>query len=200
MKLTYTGMQTELPEKQREKIEKKLAKIARMIEHAGEKDAHLRITQERFTKNAEVTLRAYDHDLIGAGSDVDLFTAICGAVDHLEKQVVKMRAKWRATKRHKEAPQRTPDAAIATEAAVEEQQTQSPAAAGKKAPRNGSVSEETQKIFRVDHHEQRKPMTIDEAMIEMGAARNYFVYRDSNTDRLSVLVRRKDGHFDLIES
>ena len=199
MKLTYTGLQTELPEKQREKIEKKLAKIARMIEHAGEKDAHLRITQERFTKNAEVTLRAYDHDLIGAASDADLFTAICGAVDHLEKQVVKMRAKWRATKRHKEAPQRTPDAAIATEAAVEEQ-TQAPAG-GKKAARNGSAHhEEAQKIFHVDRHENRKPMTIDEAIIEMGDARNYFVYRDSNTDRLSVLVRRKDGHFDLIES
>ncbi|MGH9614654.1 MAG: ribosome hibernation-promoting factor, HPF/YfiA family [Bryobacteraceae bacterium] len=199
MKLTYTGMQAELPEKQREKIDKKLAKIAKMIEHAGEKDAHMRITQERFLKNAEVTVRAYDHDLIGAASDADLFTAVCGAVDHLEKQVVKMRAKWRAMKRHKEAPQRTPDAAIATEAAVEEQ-AQAPAAAGKKALRNGSGREETQKVFRVDHHESRKPMTIDEAMIEMGAARNYFVYRDSNTDRLSVLVRRKDGHFDLIES
>ncbi|MGH9614162.1 MAG: ribosome hibernation-promoting factor, HPF/YfiA family [Bryobacteraceae bacterium] len=198
MKLTYTGMQTELPEKQREKLDKKLAKIARMIEHAGEKDAHVRVTHERFLKNAEVTLRAYDHDLIGAGSDTDLFTAVCGAIDHLEKQVVKMRAKWRATKRHKEAPQRTPEAAIATEAAVEEIQA-FPAAA--KTPRNGSANEEVvQKVFRVDHHQSRKPMTIDEAMIEMGAARNYFVYRDSNTDRLSVLVRRKDGHFDLIES
>ena len=43
-------------------------------------------------------------------------------------------------------------------------------------------------------------LALAQGLIEMGAARNYFVYRDSNTDRLSVLVRRKDGHFDLIES
>ena len=42
-------------------------------------------------------------------------------------------------------------------------------------------------------------MTIDEAILEMGGV-NYFVYRDSKSDCLSVLVRRADGNLDLIES
>ena len=55
---------------------------------------------------------------------------------------------------------------------------------------------------------RRKPMTLDEALLEMDQNRDYLVYRDSERDAdrdkerpgLSVLVRRRDGHFDLIES
>ena len=35
---------------------------------------------------------------------------------------------------------------------------------------------------------------------EMDSAVNYFVYRDAGRDCVSVLVRRTDGHLDLIES
>ena len=43
-------------------------------------------------------------------------------------------------------------------------------------------------------------MTLEEALLEMGQKRNYLVYRDSQTDRVSVLMRRRDGNFDLIEA
>jgi hypothetical protein len=43
-------------------------------------------------------------------------------------------------------------------------------------------------------------MTLEEAMLEMGENRDYLVYRDAERECLSVLVRRRDGHFDLIES
>jgi putative sigma-54 modulation protein len=42
-------------------------------------------------------------------------------------------------------------------------------------------------------------MTLDEAVMEMEKNRDYLVYRDAETDRVSVLVRRRDGHFDLVE-
>jgi putative sigma-54 modulation protein len=54
-------------------------------------------------------------------------------------------------------------------------------------------------VFRVNHHDNRKPMTLDEAMLEMEQDRDYVVYRDADKERISVLVRRRDGHFDLIE-
>ena len=56
------------------------------------------------------------------------------------------------------------------------------------------------KVFRVNHHQQRKPMTLDEALLEMEKDRDYLVYRDAETDRLAVFVRRRDGNFDLVES
>ena len=43
-------------------------------------------------------------------------------------------------------------------------------------------------------------MNLEEAMLEIGKDGDYFVYRDSERDCLSVLVRRADGNFDLIES
>jgi putative sigma-54 modulation protein len=51
----------------------------------------------------------------------------------------------------------------------------------------------------VNHHEGRKPMTLDEALIAIDG-RNYVVYRDAESNRVSVLVRRRDGDFDLIEA
>jgi len=42
-------------------------------------------------------------------------------------------------------------------------------------------------------------MTIEEAMLEIDG-RDYVVYRDAESDRLSVLIRRRDGNFDLIEA
>jgi putative sigma-54 modulation protein len=55
-------------------------------------------------------------------------------------------------------------------------------------------------VFRINHSDGRKPMTLEEAMLEMEASQDYLVYRDAQTDRVTVLMRRSDGHFDLIES
>jgi hypothetical protein len=43
-------------------------------------------------------------------------------------------------------------------------------------------------------------MTLEEALLEMGKTGDYMVYRDAEKQCVSVLVRRRDGHFDLIES
>ena len=42
-------------------------------------------------------------------------------------------------------------------------------------------------------------MTVEEAVLEMDKTADYLVYRDAQTDQVSVLVRRRDGHFDLVE-
>jgi len=44
-----------------------------------------------------------------------------------------------------------------------------------------------------------KPMTLDEAALQLDGSKNeFFVFRDSATDRVSVLYRRKDDNFGLI--
>jgi putative sigma-54 modulation protein len=42
-------------------------------------------------------------------------------------------------------------------------------------------------------------MTVEEAVLEMDKSQDYLVYRDAQTDKVSVLLRRRDGHFDLVE-
>lgn len=41
-------------------------------------------------------------------------------------------------------------------------------------------------------------MTLDEALIAV-EGRDYVVYRDAQRDCVSVLIRRADGNFDLVE-
>jgi putative sigma-54 modulation protein len=54
-------------------------------------------------------------------------------------------------------------------------------------------------IYHVNSHDRRKPMTLEEALLEIDDTRDYMAYRDAVTDSVSVLIRRRDGHFDLVE-
>jgi hypothetical protein len=110
----------------------------------------------------------------------DALDAVIGACDKLEKQILKLRDKRFNSKRKAAKP-----AAVA-------------AAAAEPAPAEDSAA--GPKIFRVNHAARRKPMTIEEAVLEFGDKRSYLVYRDAERDTLSVLIRRADGHFDLVES
>ena len=180
MRITYTGRQVELAPAQLKKVEARFAKIGKLLDGRRECEAHIVLSVERHLHSAEATVNYYNHQLVGVGSNSDLFNAISGAAEKLEKQAVKARTKWRDTKR-------TPRKAAA------EPETEPAAAAEREA-------EPERRIYRINHHQKRKPMTLEEALLEMDANRNYLVYRDAETDRVSVLLRRRDGDFDLVEA
>jgi putative sigma-54 modulation protein len=184
MKITYTGRQVELAPAQLRKLEARFAKIGKLLDGRHECEAHVILSLERHLHQAEATVHYYGHQLVGAGSSADLFTAIAGAAEKLEKQVVKARTKWRDTKRQprKTGPEDEAGASTAGRRLVEPER------------------EVEGRVYRVNHHQRRKPMTLEEAMLEMDPGRDYLVYRDAETDRVSVLVRRRDGNFDLVEA
>lgn len=186
MNIIYTGRQNEFPPQHREKLEAKLRKISKMVERKGEKEAHIIHRQERFLHVVEITINMFDHRIVCYGEDAELPVAMNTALEKLEKQIVKLREKWRDTKRHQPVP--------------EAETTAEPEAAAEQPDKR-----QGKKIYRVDHESDgRKPMTLDEAVLEMDGTRNgrpdYLVFRDADSDRLSVLLRRRDGNFDLIES
>ena len=186
MKIHYTGRQVELAPAQLKKIEAAFAKVGKLLDGREEKEAHVVLSAERHLNQVEVTVNYHNHPLVGIGSGADLFTAIHDAVEKLEKQALKVRTKWRDAKRTPRKGEEVPEEA-APEAPVEAAGTESEA------------DEAERQVFRVNHHQKRKPMTIDEAMLEMEKDLDYLVYRDAKTDRVAVLVRRRDGHFDLVE-
>ncbi|MGD0302140.1 MAG: ribosome-associated translation inhibitor RaiA [Bryobacteraceae bacterium] len=190
MKITYTGRHEEFPPKQLAKLEAKIQKMSKLTK--GGQEAHVILSQERFLRKVEITMNAWDHALIGVGTDRDLVTAADSAVERLEKQLLKLRTKFRDTKRYK---------GKVTGAL----QVLEPAADTSKSKKKGPAvtpadGKHPKKIFRVNHRDGSKPMTVDEAMLEMDSSQDYMVYRDASTDRVTVLMRRPDGHFDLIES
>lgn len=182
MKIIYTGRQVELAPAELKKIEAGFAKIGKLLDSREEKEAHVILSLERHLHHAEVTLNYHNHHLAVTGSSPDLFTAINEAIERLEKQSVKVRERWRDLKRvpRKAGEETAPEAVAAGEEEAE--------------------PEAEKRVFHVNHHEKRKPMTLDEALLEMEKDLDYLVYRDAETDRIAVLVRRRDGHFDLVQA
>jgi putative sigma-54 modulation protein len=178
MKITYTGRQVELAPAQLKKLEERFTKVGKLLDGKREFEAHVILSLERHLHHAEATINYYGHQLAGLGSSSEMFTALSSAVEKLEKQCVKARTKWRDSKR---TPRK----------AAPEVETERPAP----VEVDGSG-----RVYRVNHHQKRKPMTLDEAILEMDKSRDYLVYRDAETDKMSVLVRRRDGDFDLVES
>jgi putative sigma-54 modulation protein len=201
MRVTYKGMPHALPPKIQQKLDAKFAKLAKLLDGRGEREAHVIVTQERRMCCAEITLQFHDHKLVGKASDVDLFTALSMALDKLDSQAVKQRAKWRVTHR-RNGP------GVSGEGAGEDIRGDQRSKTPEKVPAAASSSKaresDGKRVFRVNGVGRRKPMTLDEALLEMEQNRDYLVYRDADRDPqregLSVLVRRRDGHFDLIES
>jgi len=193
MKLIVSGKTQEFTPELQKKFNTKLGKLSKFIEQKGEREAHLTHQVERHLHKIELSVNFYDHSLVGEGSDFDLDTALCQAVEKVEKQVVKLRNRWRDTHRDAKAVRSTKESWAAEAPAPE------PAKGGKSKPSlNGQAKKA--KIFRVNYAEDRKPMTLDEAILEMESEAGYVVYRDSDRDCVSVLVRRADGNFDLIDS
>jgi len=188
MKITYTGRQVELAPAQLKKLEARFAKIGKLLDGKRECEAHVILSLERHLHHAEATVNYYGHQLAGLGSSSDLFTAIAGASEKLEKQAVKARTKWRDTKRQ---PRKAASEAEAELPAIN--------GTGARAIEAEHEPDTEKRVYRVNHHQRRKPMTLEEAMLEMDHGRDYLVYRDAETDRVSVLLRRRDGNFDLVE-
>jgi len=199
MKVTYKGMPHALPPKIQQKLDAKFAKLAKLLDGRGEREAHVIVTQERRMCCAEITLQFHDHKLVGKASDVDLSTALSMALEKLDGQAVKQRAKWRTTHRRN-----GPGVRSAGEDVRGDQRREAPEKVSAAASSSKARESDGKRIFRVNGVGRRKPMTLDEALLEMEQNRDYLVYRDADREAqregLSVLVRRRDGHFDLIES
>ncbi len=198
MKVSYKGIQKDLPSKLQEKLDAKFAKLSKLVDGRGEKQAHVVVTSERHLHKAEITLHVHNHQLVGIGADSDLFNAMSAALDRIEKQAAKQGAKWRDTTRRSE-PIKTATAKALPEFAARPSGSVKTAVrktgtAPAKSPSSGT------RVFRPNHHEQRKPITLEEALLEMEDGREYVAYRDADKQVVSILIRRRDGHYDLIES
>src|SRR3982750_3257974 len=135
MKITYTGRQVELKPAQVKKLGAQFSKTGKLLDGKRECETHVILSLERHLHNAEATVTYYGHQLVGVGSDPDLFTAIHSAAEKLAKQAVKARTKWRDTQR---APR------DAQEEAAPERSTE-------------GEGDAERRVYRVNHHEKRKP-------------------------------------------
>jgi putative sigma-54 modulation protein len=170
VQILYTGKPHSFSKDQIKLLDRKFAKISKLVDGRGEKELHIFFSNERRLMKAEATLNYYGHSAVGEATEPDAFQALADALEKLERQVLKVREKWRESKRapSKAAPVESPEAPP-----------------GPRIVRRAAA--------------KRKPITVDEAVLLMKPKDSYFAFRDAETENLSVLVRRPDGNFDLIE-
>jgi putative sigma-54 modulation protein len=191
MRLELTGRHVTITPALRKVVERRLAKMERMLNDSIV-SVQVVITREKARHHVEMTLHARgEHFFHGAGTGRDVPTALGAAAEKLEHQAQKLKSKWTERKR----------------------QGVSPAKAGSSVPRperarrlfDGAAStaagdlEVQVRIIRARRYAV-KPMSVDEAALEVGVGNDAFlVFRNATTDTINVLFRRPDGNLGLIE-
>jgi len=155
----------------------RLSKLQKYIDKPVE--AHVVLSVEKFRNVAEINIMAKGINLVGKEEAKDMQLAIDNVIDKIERQIKKHKEKSRD---HKASPNRTEEMGGLRAAPVPFEEE----------PRLRVV--ETRKIVL-------EPMSLEEAIIALEGSRNRFViYRDSNSENISVVYRRDDGNFALLEA
>jgi putative sigma-54 modulation protein len=190
MTINWTGKQEFVHPTQQKNLESKIAKISKLLETSGkgEKQAHIILNHHKNQHRAEITLNYLDHQVVGEHTDPDQYTAINVAIEKFEKQLMKVRDKRRDIK---VGPREGWDKGAAANTII----ATDPGSEGLPASSNGDGRPQ---LFRVMPGET-KPMSAEEAMMEIDAEDSYLVFLSSDTNRHAVLLRRSDGNFDLVE-
>ena len=176
MRVEYTGRHMDVPDEVRRLAERKLRKLAKLL--PGITDVHVILTREKRRQGAEVTVHSRRLDLAATEESSDVGLSLSTVMDKLIHQAERRMGKLRERKRRGPSPPAAPGLPAAVAAA--------PAEAGPRVIRS--------RRFAV------KPMTVEEAAIEVGASpEGVLVFRDAATERVNVLYRRKDGNLGLIE-
>jgi putative sigma-54 modulation protein len=183
MNFEYTGRHLVVTPTIRTHVEEHFGKIEHLFPNSTTARAHVIIEVIKNRHNAEILLHWRDHTLTAKDTNADMYQALTRCIDKIEKQAVKLKKKiierkQSATPLSALAPAPAPADALAAEA---------------------ERSERKPRIIAARRYTV-KPMTPEEAAMSLAEDSNQFVvFRDSDTSRLSVLYRRKDGNFGLIQ-
>ncbi len=166
--------------------ESKVGRLDRYLHRPME--AHVILSVLKKNHRAEINLIANGTSLFCEEETSDLYSAIDLALDKIERQVKKLNAK----RRHHQAQGKN---AVALAEPVAESGLRLKVLSHDRFDERGSP--EILRTRRVP----AKPMSIDEAVEQMDLTQNEFlVFRSATTESLSVIYRRKDGNYGLIES
>ena len=151
------------------------------------------ITREKSRHHVEMTLHARgEHFMHGAATGRDLPAALSAAAEKLEHQAQRLKSRWTEGKRQGISAAKAGSAAPRPERA---RRVFATGVAAGEADGEGGV-----RIIRARRYAV-KPMSVDEAALEVGAGQGAFiVFRNASTDIVNVLFRRPDGHLGLIEA
>jgi putative sigma-54 modulation protein len=174
MKISVTFRNGEGENWQKVYAEERIEKLKKYLDMPSE--AHIILSTEKFRNFAEINLSANGWNVNAKEEAKDMHLAVDQCISKIEKQLKKQREKIRDHK-----PKSIRHTAVNAAENDDEEATTSKIA-------------ETRKIIL-------KPMSLDEAVMELESSKTRFIiYRDSASENVSLVYRREDGNFILIET
>ena len=175
MKITLRGKNIEITEAIEEKVSEKLSKLDKYFIVSENVEAKVLVRTYPYGQKIEVTIPTEYVLLRAEVVDQDLYNAIDLVIDKLEGQIRKY--KTRLNRKSK-------DNKLAFNLASIE-----------------PLEDEEEDVLVKTKTITPKPMDMEEAIMQMELiGHSFFVYRDTETDALSIVYRRNDGDYGLIET
>jgi putative sigma-54 modulation protein len=178
MRLVLTGRHVDITPGIRRLVDRKLARLERLLGNAlVSSQVVLSLEKNRHLADVSVHVRG-DHMLSGRTDGATWTTALTGAIEKIQHQAAKLKGKWAERKRR--------GTSVRSRAGAMEVIPAAPTPNGPRIVR----------ILRA----QFKPMSVESAAMELAESGDPFLlFRNVDTDGLSVLVRRSGGAFGLVE-
>lgn len=175
MKISVTFRNGEGENWQKTYAEEKMQRLNKYLDVPAE--AHIIVSMEKFRNVTEINLSSNGWNINAKEEAKEIRTALDRCVDKIEKQLKKQKEKIREHK--PKSIRRGQEKMSANEEADELS--------------SGKITE-TRKVIL-------KPMSFDDAMMEMEDSNERFIiYRDSSSENVSLIYRRDDGSYALIET
>ena len=176
MRLDITGRQVTITPAIRQLITRRLSRVERILNDRAI-SATIILTREKYRHLAEIVIHARgDRTLRATGEGNAWNPSVADAASRLEQQAQKLKSKFTERKRSEN---------------------------GKRTPTETEGSDGTEpaarRIIRATRYAV-KPMSVDDAALRVESGPDAFVvFRNADTDTVSIVYRRKDGNFGLIE-
>jgi putative sigma-54 modulation protein len=178
MNVEITGRHVEITPAIHAYVLKRLRKFTKVF--GEEISFHVIIDVAKTRHTAEILLKSKMLNLTGKGQTNDMYSSILLALEKIERQALKHKSKIIETKRT-----RAKEKSVAKKSAI----SVSPDLP--QGAQDGIMEEEA----------QRKPMAVEEAVLELGQSEYPFVvFRNAESGEVNVLYRRKDGLLGLIQA
>lgn len=175
MKFEYTGRHIEVTPPMRTHVEEHFERISHLF---GKEDnhAHIIIEVERGLHCSEIVVKWRNQVLTATTTLADMYQSLSQTVDKIERQALKLKNKI-IDKSHK--------AKRASEVVPNTQEVE--------------PELDSPRIITVENF-AAKPMTSSEAVMKLeDDDKHFFVFRDAVGEEISIIYKRDDGNYGLIQ-
>ncbi|MBN8469737.1 ribosome-associated translation inhibitor RaiA [Corallococcus exiguus] len=202
MQLNITFRQFGASDSLKEYAREKVDRVNRLLDRAGE--AHVVLSLERHLHHADITIHSGAWVLRGREKSDDMYASIDLAMDKIERQLRRYRDKLKSHHgkekvHHRQDLVRVRHDVFEVHEPEEAAEASAPAAQVAPAAQAPVAESGVARLVRTTHLAIQS-LSVDDAVMQMNLMNNdFYVFQNQQSQALSIVYRRKEGGFGLIE-